>query len=315
MAKHIGKISMSECGMYLTYHKHENEENIFRKFNAWSVLDFIARKVDKIVYETSLFIYKVNSSFEFDSWGYQELEKKMIIPLEKWEKQVKQSKISRRLELFGLEWYKLLQSAIDSDWFGEIGKKVAERRKITTVFPNKDDVFNAFKLPPSKVKVVVLGQDPYYNGLAHGYAFSSKDPEIIPESLKNIFKEIEDSLGHLLLNPNPNLQRWVDQGVFLYNTVLTVDAGVPNSHKQVGWYQFSEEVIKSINKMKQPIVFMLWGNNAKQFKKFLTNPKHLVLESVHPSPLSARNGFFGCNHFKLANEFLKSNNLTEIDWR
>ena len=165
------------------------------------------------------------------------------------------------------------------------------------------------------MKVVILGQDPYHEeGQAHGLAFSTPEGHPIPRSLKNIFKEIESEYGY----PIPDsgcLESWAKQGVFLLNTVLTVEEGNANSHSKCGWQTFTDNVIKILNNQKQPIVFLLWGKQAELKKELITNPNHLVLISAHPSPFSARRGFFGSNHFKLANEFLKENNLEEINWK
>ena len=172
-----------------------------------------------------------------------------------------------------------------------------------------------FLCPIDNVKVVILGQDPYHEeGQAHGLAFSTPEGHSIPRSLKNIFKEIESEYGY----PIPDsgcLESWAKQGVFLLNTVLTVEEGNANSHSKCGWQTFTDNVIKILNNQKQPIVFLLWGKQAELKKELITNPNHLVLISAHPSPFSARRGFFGSNHFKLANEFLKENNLEEINWK
>ena len=192
----------------------------------------------------------------------------------------------------------------------------SEISKTKTIYPPKEEIFNAFKLCPiDNVKVVILGQDPYHEeGQAHGLAFSTPEGHSIPRSLKNIVKEIESEYGY----PIPDsgcLESWAKQGVFLLNTVLTVEEGNANSHSKCGWQTFTDNVIKILNNQKQPIVFLLWGKQAELKKELITNPNHLVLISAHPSPFSARRGFFGSNHFKLANEFLKENNLEEINWK
>lgn len=156
---------------------------------------------------------------------------------------------------------------------------------------------------------------PYYNGLADGLAFSSLKPDVVPESLKNIFKEIEDDLNMLILEQNPTLDRWHQQGVFLLNTCLTVSAGMPLSHKDFGWERFTSRVIELISSFDQPIAFVLWGNHAKTFRSFIQNPKHLVIESAHPSPLSAKRGFFGSKPFSKVNDYLIQNKSQPIDWR
>ena len=194
------------------------------------------------------------------------------------------------------------------------------RRSEKTVYPSRDNVFLAFRLTPYEtVKVLILGQDPYpgvdRDGVphAHGLAFSSKSEVEVPASLKNIFKEVESSVGEK--RTRSDLTDWAKQGVLLLNSVLTVDAGDSGSHINRGWELFTLDLIKSLCSASTPLVCMLWGNDAKKFQApFLKRENVLVLTSVHPSPLSAHNGFFGCNHFKLANDFLVSHGLTPICW-
>jgi uracil-DNA glycosylase len=312
----LGRIQTEPDGS-VSYYKKEKEENIFRKYNAWTVLEIIGTRVNKIIYETDTTVYTLTGikTMNCKIWGIHELDRKLVIPLDLWRKEYKNTKMQRRLELFGHEWYGLLREHIDSDWFSEIGKYVAQRRKQTVVFPDKDRVFRVFGLEPEKVKVLVLGQDPYYNSLADGLAFSSNNPEVVPESLKNIFKEIESSLDTLILDPDPSLDRWHEQGVFLLNTCLTVEAGVPLSHSKIGWERFTTEVVRTINTFEKPVVYLLWGNHARGFAKYITNPMHKVIETVHPSPLSAHRGFLGSGCFVQCNEYLKQHGLTEIDWR
>ena len=203
---------------------------------------------------------------------------------------------------------------IEKVYFKQILKNVNELYQTKTIFPLKKDVFNAFRLSYKDIKVVILGQDPYHGeGEAHGYAFSClKTP--IPPSLKNIYKELYDDLHIQKDITNGDLTTWVKQGVMLLNTCLTVEKDKPNSHKNLGWHTFTDEVIKKLNEREDPIVFILWGNNAREKKKFITNNKHLVIESAHPSPFSARNGFFGSKPFSKTNEFLKQNNKLPIKW-
>ncbi|WP_432645560.1 uracil-DNA glycosylase [Methanobrevibacter sp.] len=214
------------------------------------------------------------------------------------------------------DWDSVLNDEFEKDYFLKIKEFVKKEYNAKTIYPHCDDVFNAFKLTPlSNVKVVILGQDPYHEeGQAHGLSFSTPEGRPIPRSLKNIFKEISEEYSC----PIPEsgcLEKWAKQGVFLLNTVLTVEKGNANSHSKCGWQIFTDNMIKILNNQKHPIVFLLWGKQAEKKKELITNPNHLVLITSHPSPFSARRGFFGCNHFKLANEFLNENNIDEIDWQ
>ena len=218
--------------------------------------------------------------------------------------------------MIGNDWDLVLEEEFEKEYFKEIMSFVEEEYKTKTIYPPREEIFNAFKLcPPNNVKVVILGQDPYHEkGQAHGLAFSTPEGHPIPRSLKNIFKEIKEEYDY----PIPEsgcLESWAKQGVFLLNTVLTVEEANANSHSKCGWQTFTDNVIKILNEQDRPIVFLLWGKQAELKKELIGNPNHLVLISSHPSPFSDRRGFFGCNHFKLANEFLKDNNLEEINWR
>lgn len=218
--------------------------------------------------------------------------------------------------MIGNDWDTALKDEFEKDYFSNINDFVKKEYETKTIYPPFDEIFNAFKLTPlNNVKVVILGQDPYHEkGQAHGLAFSTPDGRPIPRSLKNIFKEINTEYGY----PIPEsgcLESWARQGVFLLNTVLTVEEGKANSHSKCGWQTFTDNVIKLLNSQTQPIVFLLWGKQAEKKKELITNPNHLVLVTSHPSPFSAMRGFFGSNHFKLTNYFLKENNLDEIDWK
>ena len=218
--------------------------------------------------------------------------------------------------MIGNNWDKALNDEFEKQYFKEIKDIVDDEYLKKTIYPAYNDIFNAFKFTDiDDVKVVILGQDPYHEeGQAHGLAFSTPEGRPIPRSLKNIFKEINAEYDY----PIPKsgcLEKWAKQGVFLLNTVLTVEAGNANSHSKCGWQTFTDNVIKILNNLEQPIVFLLWGKQAEKKKEFLDNPNHLVLVTSHPSPFSARRGFLGSNHFKLANEFLRQNNKKEIDWR
>lgn len=215
-----------------------------------------------------------------------------------------------------MDWNDFLRGEEEKPYFQKIKRKVEEERQKYTIYPSSDKVFNAFDLTPfDKVKVIILGQDPYINkGQAMGLSFSVPDGIKIPSSLKNIFKEIESDLGIKCIESG-DLSRWARQGVFLLNTTLTVRAGESNSHQSFGWDNFTANTIGLLNRDDSPKVFVLWGANAKKLKFIISNPKHLILESAHPSPLSAYRGFFGCKHFSQINTFLLSNGLEPIDWR
>lgn len=217
--------------------------------------------------------------------------------------------------MIGNDWDSVLESEFEKDYFADILKFIDEEYQLKTIYPPYEDIFNAFKMTPlSNVKAVILGQDPYHEeGQAHGLAFSTPEGRPIPRSLKNIFKEINAEYNYLIPDSGC-LEDWARQGVFLLNTVLTVEEGNANSHSDCGWQTFTDKVIEILNEQTQPIVFMLWGKQAEKKKELLTNSDHLVLITSHPSPFSARRGFLGCNHFRMANEFLKENDLDEIDW-
>lgn len=213
------------------------------------------------------------------------------------------------------DWDIFLEKEYKKLYYQQIAIFIEKEYNNKTIYPPKEDIFNAFKYTNlSDVKVVILGQDPYHEpGQAHGLAFSTPEGNPIPRSLSNIFKEIKEEYS-FDIPTNGCLTKWAKQGVFLLNTVLTVEKSNANSHSKCGWQTFTDNVIKYLNKQEQPIVFMLWGKQAEKKKELLNNPNHLVLITSHPSPFSARRGFLGCNHFKLANKFLKENNLKEIDW-
>ncbi len=215
---------------------------------------------------------------------------------------------------FHNDWDEILYEEISKDYFKNILNEVNKLYEEKTIYPPKKDVFNAFRLSYKDVKVVILGQDPYHGeGEAHGYAFSClKTP--IPPSLKNIYKELYDDLGIQKDMLDGNLMPWVRQGVMLLNTGLTVEKDKPNSHKDLGWNTFTDEVIRKLNERDKPVVFILWGNNARAKKDLITNSNHLVIESAHPSPFSARNGFFGSKPFSKTNNFLIKNGINPINW-
>lgn len=217
----------------------------------------------------------------------------------------------------GESWYQMLKHEFDKDYFKELAAVLKEERRKYEVYPPSDEVFNAFRTTPyHKAKVVILGQDPYYKpNQAHGLAFSVKDPwEPTPPTLDNIFMEIERDLGIKHIKWSNNLTPWAEQGVFLLNRYLTVRQGMPMKHYNIGWEIFTNEVIEVLNRSVSPMVFMLWGNDAKYAGKYLDREHHLVLEASHPSPRSEHISFRGCGHFSRCNEFLKSNNQQPINW-
>ena len=214
------------------------------------------------------------------------------------------------------DWQQPLEVEFKKPYYKDLYKKVLEEYRSRQIFPNPDDIFNAFHLTPLKdVKVVILGQDPYHNdGQAHGLCFSVKPDVEVPPSLVNIYKELQDDLGCRIPN-NGYLVKWAKQGVLMLNTVLTVRAHQANSHRGIGREQFTDAVIRAVDAQDRPIVFLLWGRPAQMKKSMLHNPKHLILEAPHPSPLSAYRGFFGCKHFSQTNAFLEKNGLAPIDWQ
>ena len=213
------------------------------------------------------------------------------------------------------DWQQPLEVEFKKPYYKDLYKKVLEEYRSRQIFPNPDDIFNAFHLTPLKdVKVVILGQDPYHNdGQAHGLCFSVQPGVQPPPSLQNIFKELQSDLG-IVPPKDGTLTKWAERGVLMLNTTLTVRRGQANSHKNLGWTTFTDHIIEKLNEHEQPIVFLLWGGNARSKKKLITAPQHLVLESVHPSPLSAYNGFFGCKHFSKCNAFLEAHGIDPIDW-
>lgn len=214
------------------------------------------------------------------------------------------------------DWDEKIGREFEKDYYLRLRMFLKEEYASHAVFPDMYELFSALKVTPfSKVKVVILGQDPYHEpGQAHGMAFSVKPGVQIPPSLLNMYKELNAEFGYEIPKTG-YLMKWAEQGVLLLNTVLTVRNGEANSHHGKGWETFTDEIIRQLNLRKDPIVFMLWGNNARRKKELITNPQHHVLEAAHPSPLSASRGFMGCGHFKKANEILISNLRAPIDWQ
>jgi uracil-DNA glycosylase len=215
----------------------------------------------------------------------------------------------------GNSWDKILKEDFESEGYLALRRFLVEEYKHHTIYPDMHNIFNALKTTAFEdVKVVIIGQDPYHGpNQAHGMCFSVLPGTDTPPSLVNIFKEIKSDLG--IDNINPYLINWAEQGVLLLNAVLTVRAGQPNSHKGKGWETLTDSIIRHLNKSDTPIVYLLWGANARSKKALITNPNHLILESVHPSPLSAYNGFFGCKHFSKCNDYLTKHGLKPINWQ
>ncbi len=214
------------------------------------------------------------------------------------------------------DWDAILAGEFEKDYYKKLRDFLKEEYGARKIYPSMYDIFNALKHTAySDVKVVILGQDPYHGpGQAHGMCFSVQKGVKVPPSLVNIFKEQKEDVG-ITIPSHGFLESWADQGVLLMNTVLTVREGQPNSHKGKGWETFTDEVIRKLNERETPMVFLLWGANAKSKSQLITNDRHLILTAAHPSPLSAHNGFFGCRHFSRANLFLKEQGLTEINWQ
>ena len=210
----------------------------------------------------------------------------------------------------------IIEGEAQKDYYKKLHDFVDNEYQTKTIFPDRKNIFQAMsRTPYDKVKVVILGQDPYHGqGEAHGLSFSVCPGITIPPSLKNIYKELNAELGCYIPN-NGYLMKWAEQGVLLLNSVLTVQKDMPASHRGKGWEIFTDKIIEEIDKKEEPVVFLLWGNFAKSKESLLKNPKHLVLKSAHPSPFSANHGFFGNNHFIKTNEYLKKNGLDPIDWQ
>ena len=215
----------------------------------------------------------------------------------------------------GNDWDALLQSEFEAPYYLALREFLKEEYASRRIYPGMYDIFRALKLTsPERVKAVILGQDPYHRpGQAHGLCFSVSDGVAPPPSLCNIYKELQSDIG-MPIPKSGNLTRWAEEGVLLLNTTLTVREGAPQSHKGRGWETFTDRIISILDQSDHPIVFLLWGSPARAKRQLITNPRHLVLEAAHPSPLSAYNGFFGCKHFSRANEFLRQNKLEPIRW-
>ncbi len=214
------------------------------------------------------------------------------------------------------DWYDALQDEFKKDYYKQLFERVNMEYRTQKIFPTASDIFNAFHLTPlNEVKVVILGQDPYHNdGQAHGLCFSVKKGVAVPPSLVNIYQELHEDIG-CTIPEHGCLTKWAQQGVLMLNTVLTVRAHQANSLRGIGWEQFTDAAIQILNEQNRPIVFILWGSPAQRKKSMLNNPKHLVLQAPHPSPLSAYRGFFGSRPFSQTNAFLKQHDMETIDWQ
>ena len=217
---------------------------------------------------------------------------------------------------FGNDWDELLKDEFTKEYYLRLRQKLINEYRTQRIFPGMYDIFNAMKLTAyNDVKCVIIGQDPYHGeGQAHGLSFSVRRGVAPPPSLVNIFKEIRDDVGIDNTGKHGELTKWAEHGVLLLNSVLTVRANQARSHHGLGWEEFTTDVIKLLDLREKPMVFMLWGGDAKQKQMYITNPKHLVLKAAHPSPLSAYNGFFGCRHFSQANKFLSAHGMEPVDW-
>lgn len=213
------------------------------------------------------------------------------------------------------DWTERLAEELEQPYFKELVGRLEQEYRKETVYPPRDEMFRALELTPyDRVKVVILGQDPYHGaGEAHGLSFSVKPGVRVPPSLRNILRELHDDIG-CALPDHGCLKRWAEQGVLLLNTVLTVRANEPGSHQGIGWERFTDRIIQLLNDREQPLVFILWGNHAQAKRKLIDAERHHVIASAHPSPLAARRGFFGSRPFSRANAFLRQHGMDEIDW-
>ena len=218
--------------------------------------------------------------------------------------------------MIGNNWDKLLEDEYKKEYFVNLIDFLKKEYKEKTIYPKQNEIFNAFRYTSyDDVKVVIIGQDPYHGPKqAEGLSFSVSNDVLKPPSLQNIFKELQSDLGIPFPEHN-SLIPWAREGVLLLNAVLTVEEHKPASHSKIGWEMFTDHVIEILNKREKPIVFILWGAFARSKKTLITNPNHYIIESAQPSPFSARNGFFGSKPFSKTNEFLKKNNIKEIDWK
>ncbi|CAG7580263.1 MAG: uracil-DNA glycosylase [uncultured marine phage] len=257
-------------------------------------------------------VERIRVDFDFDDNG-STINYSAAFDSEDFHKFMVGKRDDRFSELLGMSWEDFLKNEKKKDYFKEI-ESFLESQDRDNIFPPKGQVFNAFNQTPfENIKVIIIGQDPYHgSGQANGLAFSVNEGVKIPPSLRNIFKEIKNEFGYDM--DKGDLTSWANQGVFLLNTILTVEKSKPESHKDIGWNTFTDNCIKWVSENKENLVFMLWGNHAKS-KESLIGDNHLILKSTHPSPFSAYRGFLGCDHFKKCNEYLEGKNLKPIDWK
>lgn len=323
--KPIGKI-LGE-----SFHKKETLDGLLNKYCAWTVYKEILSSVKKVVITTGdfenpigeefTFVYTVNHKDKLESIEDGTNIPKVAIPLKYFEITPSNDFDNKFINAFGNEWFFKLKEELGKSYMKELSNTLKKERATYKIYPSAPNVFRALKLTQyNDVKVVIIGQDPYHNGLADGLAFSSLNELITPKSLQNIFTEIENDIYNgLMLDRDPRLDRWSKQGVLLLNTVLTVRDGQANSHHDIGWERFTSEIIRSLYKYNKPIVWLLWGQQAKNtFYSAIavfdsTNSNQLVLTAAHPSPFSV-NGFYGCKHFSKCNKFLTSKGQNGIDW-
>ncbi|MGI5948782.1 uracil-DNA glycosylase [Peptoniphilus sp.] len=214
------------------------------------------------------------------------------------------------------DWQEILEEEFEKDYYKNLRELLIDEYRHYQIFPKAEDIFNAFNYTSYEdLKVLILGQDPYHNvGQAHGLAFSVKEGVKVPPSLRNIYKELNEDLG-VKIPDSGYLKKWTEEGIMLLNTTLTVRAHQPMSHSKIGWEIFTDAVIKKINEREKPVVFILWGNHARERKRLITNSRHLIIEGPHPSPFSANRGFFGSRPFSRANKFLEENGIEPPTWQ
>lgn len=317
--KAIGEVTLDSKGLVI-YKKQEDEKNIFRRTNAWSINRLVLERIDAAIYTTSSKKYTIAKSRALANGQLLDFggEQKYYIPLEHWKQSYNDPKTEKRVALLGEEWYEKLKDEMNKDYFTNLGKFVAHARNTGEVFPEPDNVFRALRdCPYSKTRVVIVGQDPYPKvGQANGYAFSVIRGQKLPFSLNAIFDELEGDLGTTIIDRDPLLYRWAYQGVLLLNRVLTVEEGKPGSHADKGWELFTNEIIRRLSQFPTPLVFILWGKSAQEVEHLIDSKYHHVIKGAHPAAEYHRPGagFFGGKYFSKANEYLKLYYNKQINW-